>query len=60
MQSRTITSGGIDLHTESFGKSADPAMVLIMGAAASGVWWPEDFCEELAGRGRYSKRGKRR
>jgi pimeloyl-ACP methyl ester carboxylesterase len=24
-----------------------------MGATASGVWWPDDFCKELAGRGRY-------
>ena len=42
MQGRTITSRGIELFTESAGGAGDPAVLLIMGAMASGVWWPEE------------------
>ena len=27
--------------------------LLIMGAMASGVWWPRSFCAQLANRGRF-------
>ena len=30
-----------------------PPVLLIMGGGASMLWWPEEFCERLAGRGRY-------
>jgi pimeloyl-ACP methyl ester carboxylesterase len=53
MKNRTITSNGVVLYTESFGDSADPTILLIMGATASGIWWPEEFCDELARRGRF-------
>ena len=29
------------------------AVLLIMGAMASGVWWPSSFCAQLTGRGRF-------
>lgn len=41
------------LFTESFGDSSAPPVLLIMGAMASGVWWPREFCVQLAGRGRF-------
>jgi pimeloyl-ACP methyl ester carboxylesterase len=41
------------LFTESFGDSNAPAILLIMGAMASGVWWPTSFCAQLASRGRF-------
>jgi len=37
--------------SETFGNSADPAVLLIMGAMASMLWWPEAFCRKLAGEG---------
>jgi pimeloyl-ACP methyl ester carboxylesterase len=40
------------LFTESFGDKASPPVLLIMGAMASGVWWPDAFCAQLASRGR--------
>jgi pimeloyl-ACP methyl ester carboxylesterase len=43
----------VTLLSERFGERADPAILLIMGAMASGVWWPEDFCRQLASRGRH-------
>ena len=48
-----IETDGIFLYSEAFGDANDPPVLLIMGAMASGVWWPEDFCRELARRGRY-------
>ena len=39
---------GVELCVETFGAPADPAVLLIMGAAASMDWWEDDFCERLA------------
>jgi pimeloyl-ACP methyl ester carboxylesterase len=41
------------LYTESFGDRNAPPVLLIMGAMASGVWWPRSFCMQLANRGRF-------
>jgi pimeloyl-ACP methyl ester carboxylesterase len=43
----------VTLFSEHHGDPHHPAILLIMGAMASGVWWPEDFCGQLAGRSRY-------
>ncbi|TGQ57492.1 alpha/beta hydrolase [Mesorhizobium sp. M1C.F.Ca.ET.193.01.1.1] len=40
-----------EIVSETFGNPADPAILLIMGAMASMLWWPEAFCRRLAGRG---------
>ena len=48
-----VTSGDATLFTESVGDRAAPPVLLIMGAMASGVWWPASFCAQLAGRGRF-------
>jgi pimeloyl-ACP methyl ester carboxylesterase len=53
VQDKYIKANGIDLYSESFGDSSDPAILLIMGAMASAVWWPEEFCRQLAEHGRY-------
>jgi pimeloyl-ACP methyl ester carboxylesterase len=53
MQARRIKADGVDLYTETFGDPSDPVVLFIMGAMASAVWWPEDFCRQLADRGRY-------
>jgi pimeloyl-ACP methyl ester carboxylesterase len=39
--------------SETFGRREDPAVLLIMGAMASMLWWPDEFCERLAGAGRF-------
>ena len=44
---------GVELCAETFGDPADPAVLLIHGASASMLWWPESLCALLAGRGRY-------
>jgi pimeloyl-ACP methyl ester carboxylesterase len=48
MAERTIKTNGIELCTESFGRSADPPILLIMGTGASMLWWEEGFCRLLA------------
>jgi pimeloyl-ACP methyl ester carboxylesterase len=45
--------GGIELCAETFGDRGDPAILLIMGTEASMDWWEEEFCERLAGGGRF-------
>ncbi|WP_438350629.1 alpha/beta fold hydrolase [Paenibacillus sp. FA6] len=44
---------GIDICTESFGNPENPAVLLIMGAMCSMVYWHEEFCQRLADTGRY-------
>jgi pimeloyl-ACP methyl ester carboxylesterase len=44
-------ANGIDICYETFGKSTDPPLVLIMGLAAQMVVWDVDFCELLASKG---------
>lgn len=50
---RIVKADGIELFTESLGQTGHPAIILIMGATASMVWWDREFCEQLAGRGFY-------
>ncbi|GKS11625.1 acetyltransferase [Paenibacillus chitinolyticus] len=51
MSERMIRVKDIELCTESFGNPAHPAVLLIMGATASMLWWEEDFCRLLAEKG---------
>ncbi|TPK45525.1 alpha/beta hydrolase [Mesorhizobium sp. B2-5-4] len=37
-----------EIISETFGDPAGPALLLIMGAMASMLWWPEAFCRKLA------------
>jgi pimeloyl-ACP methyl ester carboxylesterase len=53
MGERIIHSDSVAICTEAFGRSNDPPLLLIMGATASMVWWPDSFCEALAAAGRY-------
>lgn len=50
---KTIRTDGIEIATEAFGDPKHPAVLLIMGAMASMLWWPDEFCRQLAGQGRY-------
>ncbi|MBE9109073.1 alpha/beta hydrolase [Nodosilinea sp. LEGE 07298] len=53
MQSKQINNNGVQLFSESFGSSDHAPILLIMGAMASGIWWPEAFCCQLSDVGRY-------
>src|SRR5881392_751314 len=46
-----VRANGIDIEYDEFGKSSDPALLLIMGFSAQMIAWDEDFCRLLAGEG---------
>lgn len=46
-----IESNDIELATQSFGAEGDPTVLLVMGATASMLGWPDGFCEALAANG---------
>lgn len=48
---KMIEAGGVRIATQSFGSASDPAILLIMGATASMLGWPDRLCLDLAGRG---------
>jgi pimeloyl-ACP methyl ester carboxylesterase len=43
-----VEADGAELCTESFGRPADPPILLIMGIGGSMLWWEEGFCRLLA------------
>ncbi|WNG45948.1 alpha/beta fold hydrolase [Archangium minus] len=51
MAERKVVSGEVELWSEDFGDPRDPALLLIMGANASGVTWPEEFISLLVAGG---------
>ncbi|MCP1308977.1 alpha/beta fold hydrolase [Paenibacillus tyrfis] len=53
MNEQMLRVDGIELCTESFGNPNAPAVLLIMGATASMIWWEDEFCQRLADQGRY-------
>lgn len=50
---RVVRHGPVHLATEAFGDPGQPPVLLIMGATASMLWWPDEFCQALAGKGRF-------
>ncbi len=45
MAERMIDSNGIRLWTEDFGDRRNPTLLLVMGASAQGIQWPEAFIQ---------------
>jgi pimeloyl-ACP methyl ester carboxylesterase len=52
MANRIVAIDGIELATETFGDPSHPALLMIMGAGASMVWWDDGLCRRLADGGR--------
>jgi pimeloyl-ACP methyl ester carboxylesterase len=50
---RFVEVGGARLAVSTFGSAADPAVLLIMGSAASMDYWEPSFCRPLAAAGRF-------
>ncbi len=44
-------ANGIEIEYETFGRTADPALLLVMGLGGQLTLWPDAFCEDLASRG---------
>ncbi|USG64805.1 alpha/beta fold hydrolase [Brevibacillus ruminantium] len=53
MNEKIVNIHDIEICTESFGNPEHPAVLLIMGAMCSMVYWDEEFCQRLADTGRY-------
>lgn len=50
---RVVEHQEIRLATEAFGDPNDPPVLLIMGATASMLGWPDEFCDALSRHGLY-------
>jgi pimeloyl-ACP methyl ester carboxylesterase len=50
---RLVSANGVELCVETFGERRDPAILLIPGTSSSMDWWETEFCERLAGAGRF-------
>jgi pimeloyl-ACP methyl ester carboxylesterase len=50
---RIVRANGVDLCVQSAGDRADPAILLIAGAAGSMLDWAEAFCQRLAAGSRF-------
>ena len=48
-----VPANGVDLCLETFGRTGDPAVLLIAGRARSMDWWEDGFCHRLAAGGRF-------
>ncbi|HEY3740619.1 MAG TPA: alpha/beta fold hydrolase, partial [Bryobacteraceae bacterium] len=44
------------IHSETFGERGNTPVLLIMGASASMLWWPDEFCARLAAARRFVMR----
>ena len=53
MPDKTLAANGIEIWTEDFGNPADPATLLIMGAGAQGIRWPQELVDGLVDAGRH-------
>jgi pimeloyl-ACP methyl ester carboxylesterase len=53
MKKQITTEDGLSLWSEAFGKSTDRPILLIMGAMNQGIFWPDEFCHELANAGNF-------
>jgi pimeloyl-ACP methyl ester carboxylesterase len=51
VRSRIVHNGSVEIYTESFGSSVNPTVLLIMGATAQRVMWPDSFCYALSSLG---------
>lgn len=50
---KMIEPHDIEIATQAFGSPNDPALILVMGATASMLGWPDELCAALANHGFY-------
>ncbi|MFW2334089.1 alpha/beta fold hydrolase [Ilumatobacter sp.] len=51
--SRATLASGIELEYDTFGSADAPALLLVMGFTAQMIAWDEQFCRQIAERGRF-------
>ncbi len=52
-EEKIVKANDVDICTQAFGDPSDPTILLVMGATASMLRWPDEFCERLAAGGRH-------
>ncbi len=50
-EEKFVDVGELRFWCETFGKSEDPALLLVMGSGGQGIMWPTEFCERLTQEG---------
>src|ERR671919_1948030 len=50
---RMVEVNGVELWAQTFGNRDDPAVLLVMGLAASMLHWEDEFCDRLADGSRF-------
>lgn len=50
---KTVPANGIEIAYETFGERDAPPIVLVMGLGTQMLAWPDELCEDLAGRGHF-------
>ena len=53
MTDKMVEANGITIRTESFGDKEGIPLILIMGATAPGIYWPERFIDKFLDQGRF-------
>lgn len=53
MAEKLVRNGEVELATQTFGDPDSTPVLLIMGAMASMLWWPDLFCSSLADAGNF-------
>jgi len=53
MTDKMVEANGITIRTESFGDKEGVPLILIMGATAPGIYWPERFIDKFLDQGRF-------
>lgn len=53
MSQRTLANNGIEIWSQDFGDPSKPAVLLIMGATAQAIIWPEPLIEKLVATGKH-------
>jgi pimeloyl-ACP methyl ester carboxylesterase len=48
-----VKANGIQIEYDTFGDSSSPPLLLIMGLGVQMIMWDEEFCEQLARKGRF-------
>jgi len=51
--SKTIRHKDLEFATEAVGEPGNTPILMIMGATASMMWWPDEMCSALAAAGRF-------
>jgi len=53
MPERVVQAGDLEIWTEDFGDPGDPTILLIAGAMAQAIIWPDELCHGLVDGGRH-------